>query len=66
MQIDKYIDVHLDSRELTSKDFLHIENIYYRNANITLEDKMKLNRSKDQNDISLLNVYLKSQIISDT
>ena len=66
MQIDEYIDVHLDDCDLNSEDFLYEKNIYYRNAKITLVDKLKLNRTKDQNDISLLNVYLKSQIISDT
>lgn len=66
MQIDEYIDVHLDDRDLNGEDFLYEKNIYYRNAKITLVDKLKLNRTKDQNDISLLNVYLASQFISDT
>lgn len=66
MQIDENIDVHLDDRDLNGEDFLYEKNIYYRNAKITLVDKLKLNRTKDQNDISLLNVYLASQFISDT
>lgn len=57
ISVNEYIDVHL----LETNDSFNIlldRDVWYRDAERTLKDKLVLNRDKDQEDISLLRNYL--------
>lgn len=53
---NEYIDLHL-IREGDDRCLLEENNIQYRSAYVTLEDKLLLNRPKDQGDIELLRKF---------
>jgi hypothetical protein len=56
------IDVHLVDSELDLLGKLAlVDGIWYRDAQATLEDKLKLNREKDQADIAALRQVLTNQ-----
>lgn len=53
MPVNEYIDVHLIDSNFNGS-LADYNGIYYRDAKTTLEDKLLLNRNKDQEDIKKL------------
>lgn len=53
ISVTDVIDVHLIDGDYTNH-LLVENNVYYRDAETTLQDKLKLNRSKDVKDIKIL------------
>lgn len=59
--VTEFIDVHLLDETDKELVFCEEQNVFYRTLEVTLRDKLKLNRPKDQADIAALRQLLTNQ-----